>query len=157
MPFPDSGHRCGDIVLHDGDPVGTRRLGDREVGVFNEIALWRRSPAPTLTATVQAPDLQAVGELSDLFGSAGGTAEDWTQNVRALCKACSEGSPVAHDDHQPGGHDGIPNGGSACPPTSNRPAPSSHNGPEPVGSVPSPTWTLPSPDTRPVLTGRTDL
>jgi hypothetical protein len=98
VPTPESGHRFGDVVLHDGDPVGTRRLGDRELSVFNEIELWERSPVPTLTAAVHAPDAADVQELAELFDAGGRAAEDWTANVRMLCRECSEGSPD-HDHH----------------------------------------------------------
>jgi hypothetical protein len=99
VPTPETGHRFGDVVLHDGDTVGTRRIGDRELGVFNEILLWERSPSPTLTATVEAPGHEAVGRLTDLFGDAGWAAEDWTESLRFLCRACSEGSPGNEHDH----------------------------------------------------------
>lgn len=99
IPLPESGHRYGDVVLHDGDPVGTRQLGDQDVSVFNEIMLWRRSPLPTLTVTLNAPTADDVDELIELLESAGCAAEDWTDNIQVLCRACSEGSP--HDnDHQ---------------------------------------------------------
>jgi hypothetical protein len=100
VPTPESGHRFGDIVLHDGDPVGSRRLGDREVSVFNEILLWQRSSVPTLTATIQAPDPGAVTQLTDLFDEPDAAAEDWTQNLQILCRECSEGSP-SHDHRHP--------------------------------------------------------
>jgi hypothetical protein len=93
VPTPESGHRFGDVVLHDGDTVGTRRFGDREMGVFNEIALWRRSPLPTLTATVTAESLDAVDDVVEAMLGLGGAAQDWTTTVRMLCRACSEGSP----------------------------------------------------------------
>ena len=103
VPTPETGHRFGDIVLHDGDPVGTRRHGDREVSVFNEIALWQRSPHPTLTATLTIDNPSDVDELAQVMFEAGGAAEDWTTNMRVLCRACSEGSPDGdHHDHTPG-------------------------------------------------------
>ena len=102
VPSPDSGHRHGDVVLHDGDTLGSRRLGEDDLGVFNEIDLWQRSPTPTLTVTIEAPGPQTVEELSDLFETAGGEAEDWTANLQVLCKACSEGTPRAHHDHDAG-------------------------------------------------------
>jgi hypothetical protein len=104
VPTPELGHRCGDVVLHDGDPVGTRMLGEREVSVFNEIELWERSPVPTLTASVEAPEPAAVEALTTLFDEAGGAAEDWTANLQLLCRASSEGRPgddPGHD-HAPG-------------------------------------------------------
>ncbi|MCE0538052.1 hypothetical protein LWF15_21390 [Kineosporia rhizophila] len=95
VPTPQSGHRFGDIVLHDGDPVGSRRIDGQEVGVFNEIMLWERSTVPTLTAQVVAPAPDDVEELTDLLPA----AEDWGQTVRMLCTACSEGNAVPGHDH----------------------------------------------------------
>lgn len=103
VPTPDSGHRHGDVVLHDGDTVGSRRLGDAEVGVFDEIALWWRNPRPTLSAVVTAPDAAALEELTDRFDAAGAAAEDWTGGVQLLCKACSEGAPVHDHAHAASG------------------------------------------------------
>jgi hypothetical protein len=99
VPTPESGHRFGDVVLHDGDTLGSRMLGDREVGVFNEITVWERSPSSTLTATVQAPDEEAITDLVELFHAVGAVAEDWTQGMQVLCRACSEGSSGASHTH----------------------------------------------------------
>ena len=102
VPFPESGHRFGDVVLHDGDPVGERRHGDQVRGVFNEIALLERSPWTTLRTEVPAVDDEALGELSDLFSERGYAAECWTRNTQILCKACSEGAVGAQHDHEVG-------------------------------------------------------
>lgn len=102
VPTPESGHRFGDVVLHDADTVGTRRSRDAELGVFNEIELWERSSIPTLAAAVQVPDAAAVRQLSEGCDAAGLVAEDWTENVQPLCRECSERSP----DHEHRYHDG---------------------------------------------------
>jgi hypothetical protein len=100
VPTPQSGHRFGDVVLHDGDTLGSRQLGDREFGVFNEITVWERSPSSTLTAKAMAPNQQAIRDLVDLFREVGAAAEDWTQNMEILCRACSEGRPSADHTHR---------------------------------------------------------
>ncbi len=100
VPTPESGHRFGDVVLHDGDTLGSRLLGEREVGVFNEITIWERSPSSTLTATAMAPDQDAIRDLMDLFQEVGAAAEDWTQSMQILCRACSEGRPDASHTHR---------------------------------------------------------
>ncbi|MDQ1288599.1 MAG: hypothetical protein QG622_2165 [Actinomycetota bacterium] len=100
VPLPESGHRFGDIVLHDGDPVGYRHLGEEKFAVFNEISLWERSTASTHTATVVAPDATAVEELADLMSAHGGAAEDWTTSVQLLCRCCSEGT-ARHEGDAP--------------------------------------------------------
>lgn len=99
VPLPGSGHRFGDVVLHDGDPVGERRLGDRVLGVFNEIALLERSPWETLATRVPRVDSDALTELAELFAEQGFAAECWTTNVHALCRACSEGPAGAQHEH----------------------------------------------------------
>ena len=108
VPTPGTGHRHGDVVVHDGDPVGTRRLGDRDLGVFNELLLWEPSPVPTLTATVRAPGPEAVERLMQLFDAAGHAAEDWTGSLQLLCRACSEGSPGHDHHHHPATHEWDP-------------------------------------------------
>ncbi|MFZ2504176.1 MAG: hypothetical protein WAW88_16070 [Nocardioides sp.] len=96
VPFPESGHRFGDVVLHDGDPVGERAYGDGTRAVFNEIMLLEPSPYPTLATLVPNAGTEALAELTELFAEAGYAAECWTSNVRALCRACSEGNPDGH-------------------------------------------------------------
>ena len=102
VPLPGSGHRHGDVVLHDGDVHGTRELDGREVPVFEEIELWERSPRPTLGVEVTGTDAD-VDELLSALDDAGLAAEDWTGNVRVLCAVCSEGAPGAHDHPAPTG------------------------------------------------------
>jgi hypothetical protein len=81
VPTPGSGHRYGDVVLHDGDTVGVRRFGDRELGVFNEIAVWERSTMSTLRSLVEAPEPAALDELSDVARALGCAAEDWSTTM----------------------------------------------------------------------------
>jgi hypothetical protein len=102
VPLPESGHRRGDVVLHDGDPVGHRRLGDSERSVFNEIALLERGPHRTLTTVIDAVDRDQIRELEDLFSVRGFAVESWTDGVQMLCRACSEGTPGDAHNH-PGG------------------------------------------------------
>ena len=100
VPLPTSGHRHGDVVLHDGSAHGTRLLEGRELPVFEEIELWERSPRPTLSVVVTASESD-VDELLGALDDEGVAAEDWTGSVRSLCRACSEGLPGDHD--HPGG------------------------------------------------------
>ena len=102
VPLPTSGHRHGDVVLHDGDVHGTRLLEGAEIPVFEEIELWARSPRPTLSVVVTAAD-DDVDELLTALDAEGLAAEDWTASVRSLCRACSEGSPGDHDHPFGGG------------------------------------------------------
>ena len=98
LPFPSSGFRYGDVVLHDGAPVGYRLdSAGTERAVFNALELFETSAFSTyeveLVATA-ATDLEALVARCD---EAGVPFEDWTENVRYLCRACSEGRP--HDAH----------------------------------------------------------
>lgn len=97
VPLPTSGHRYGDVVLHDGDPNGSRQLDGQEVPVFDEILLWERSPVPTCSVALAVADDDALGELLADLDAVGLTGEDWTTSLRMLCAACSSGSPGAHE------------------------------------------------------------
>jgi hypothetical protein len=105
VPTPSSGHRFGDVVLHDGVPAGERRSGDRTVPVFDELALLERSALPTLEVEVRVGEEADVTALLDLFEAQGLGATEWASTVRILCRACSEGAPVdaAGHDHAPAG------------------------------------------------------
>jgi hypothetical protein len=101
VPTPASGHGWGDIVLHDGAPNGERQFGGHTFGVFDEIEVWQASGIPTLEAEVTVTDAEDSQALADAFDAAGLAAEDWTRNIRALCKQCSEGSQPAGHEHPP--------------------------------------------------------
>jgi hypothetical protein len=89
-------------VLHDGDALGRRRLGDSERPVFNEIALLERGPFPTLTTVIDAMSPDEIAELERLFDREGFAIESWTDGVQMLCKACSEGTPGREHNHPAG-------------------------------------------------------
>lgn len=99
VPFPRSGWRLGDIVLHDGAPSGERHDGQgNTVLVFNGLMRWQRSDWLTHTvfaecAGADAADLLRRLQQHGLYG------EDWTDNVRHLCLRCSYGR--VHSHHPP--------------------------------------------------------
>jgi hypothetical protein len=95
VPFPRSGHRWGDVVLHDGAPNGERVAGGRRYSVFDELERWGPSEIPTLQAELRCADDAAADGLVNAFHEAAFDAEDWTASVRRLCKVCSEGSVAA--------------------------------------------------------------
>jgi len=97
VPTPASGHRWGDIVLHDGAPNGERTSNGQVYGVFDEIEQWQASDMPTLQVQITGADADGAQALTDLFEEAGYAAEDWTESVRILCRSCSEGQPGSHD------------------------------------------------------------
>lgn len=97
VPLPESGHRFGDVVLHDGASTGSRWNGERNVHVFNE--LQRLEPSDFATHVVfvgcdRSEDLQA---LLDITAPGIGYIEDWTASIRHYCLRCSYGTPHNHD------------------------------------------------------------
>jgi tetratricopeptide (TPR) repeat protein len=102
VPTPPSGHRWGDIVLHDGAPNGERRLGDQVYAVFDELERWQPSEIPTLEVQVTVEDAAGGDALAEIFDAAGFAAQDWTGTVRILCRRCSQGQPHAHPPNEVG-------------------------------------------------------
>lgn len=99
VPTPGSGHRWGDIVLHDGDTRGERKLGDRVLGVFDELERWQPSDVPTIEVAVTVAGAADAAALTDLFDGSGFAAQDWTTSLRRLCARCSQGQPFGSHDH----------------------------------------------------------
>lgn len=100
VPFPDSGYRLGDVVLHDGASTGKRVSDGREYMVFNALMLHAPSRMTTFEVDVDAESPEALAALEAAIEAQGGYAEDWTSSVRLLCKACSEGTPHEHHDEE---------------------------------------------------------
>jgi PAS domain-containing protein len=96
VPLPESGHRFRDVLLHDGEPKGSRRDGDREVSVFDEIARLSESDFPTWQAQVAGASPEDVEAVGDFFGERGLGADNWS-GINIMCSDCSHGSPS--DDH----------------------------------------------------------
>lgn len=97
VPYAESGHRYGDIVLHDGASTGSRDDEQgRQVHVFNELQLLERSELRTFVAFVSAPT-QADRNALDEFDDALELIEDWTESVRHLCLRCSYGAVHNHE------------------------------------------------------------
>jgi hypothetical protein len=99
VPTPECGRRWRDIVLNDGEPRGYRRLGDRDVPVFNELQRLTPSQAGTFRARIQAGSKADCDAVEQAFDAAGWAAEDWTSSFRMLCAKCSEGNPDAGHNH----------------------------------------------------------
>lgn len=98
VPLPESGHRFRDVLLHDGEPKGTRHLGEREVSVFDELARLEDSGLPTWQARVTGASPGDVDELADLAGPRGLGADNWS-GLAMLCADCSHGSPDPAHSH----------------------------------------------------------
>jgi hypothetical protein len=96
VPMASSNRRFGDLLLHDGERVGTRMLGGIEVPVFNELEVLERSRFSTYSVDLEAPAQSDVDALERALEARGLAGEDWTRSVRFLCKDCSEGRPHDH-------------------------------------------------------------
>lgn len=97
VPMPESGHRYGDMLLHDGEPQGYRILDGREIPVFNELQLLHPSEFGTYLIHLAGLDEFEIDELIETLGDSGIPAEDWSSNLRVICRACSEGLPPGVD------------------------------------------------------------
>jgi tetratricopeptide (TPR) repeat protein len=97
VPFPTSGFRCHDVVLHDGAPVGYRELDGEDRPVFNVLELFQASDLTTYEAEVSIGSDGDIQALTSDLEKADVLYEDWTSNVRTLCKQCSEGR--VHQNH----------------------------------------------------------
>jgi hypothetical protein len=97
VPLPASDRRFGDVVLHDGESRGKRRLGDALIPVFDELQLLSRSEYGTWRVTVECQSATERDALLALFDDADGSVEDWTESIVVLCSKCSLGEP--HDEH----------------------------------------------------------
>jgi hypothetical protein len=104
VPLPESGHRHGDIVLHDGAPHGERLVEGKAYSVFDELELWEASDEPTVVAALICPTTADSKAALDALEVGDVYAEDWTSTIRALCKACSEGR--THSSHDFAGGEG---------------------------------------------------
>lgn len=98
VPLPESGHRFGDIVLHDGAATGSRRLGEREVMVFNELGRVVPSEFQTFVVFVSCGNREELQLLLDASAAGIGYTEDWTESVSYYCMRCSYGTPHRHEE-----------------------------------------------------------
>ena len=96
VPLPDSNRRYRDILLNDGAAEGTRRSGDHEYPVFNELAVWQPSSYSTFQSWLSMEDAEAKAHLIEACEVNAIGFEDWS-SVRMICAACSRGSLEPHD------------------------------------------------------------
>ena len=108
VPLPWSGHRYGDVVLHDGAQVGERRYFEHHVPVFNELQRLEPSPFTTFTAFVTCDSDDELEALSQLTAPGVALAEDWTAGLRNKCLRCTYGIPHQHQRHAAGADDWNP-------------------------------------------------
>jgi tetratricopeptide (TPR) repeat protein len=95
VPLPQSNHRFGDVVLHDGEARGKRRFGDGEISVFDELVVIQRSTYGMWTVEATCPTPEERDALIALFDDVDGAIEDWTESIVMLCVRCSLGEPCA--------------------------------------------------------------
>ncbi len=81
VPLPASGHRWGDLVLHDGAANGYRMLQGQKVPVFDELAILQPSGFVTFVAELKA-EPNTLETLSSIAEDLGGAAEDWSTSTR---------------------------------------------------------------------------
>jgi hypothetical protein len=103
VPLPASGHRYGDLVLHDGAPNGYREYKGREVAVFDALELIAPSDYSTFEVWLENVTGEEIDALIERFHHADGGAENWTTGIRMLCAACSEGRPYGDGHDHPRG------------------------------------------------------
>jgi hypothetical protein len=96
VPLPESGYRCGDIVLHDGASTGERLLNGVTVPVFNALACLKTSDFRTYTAFVRCGGPDELAPLAAATAPGVIAIEDWTDSLQQLCLRCSYGSPHRH-------------------------------------------------------------
>lgn len=98
VPTPESEHRYGDLLLTDGEPVGSRWNGSEEVSVFNELQILEPSGFGTYVVKIENATGQEAETLI-LMSAKGIQIEDWS-TVRIICRACSEGRAHERHDHE---------------------------------------------------------
>lgn len=101
VPTPETGHRFGDIVLHDGASTGSRYDADgRKTLVFNELVRLQASEFQTFVVFVSCENAAELGALLQATGPGIGYAEDWTSSMVTCCLRCSYGIVHQHEDPQ---------------------------------------------------------
>jgi hypothetical protein len=88
------------VVLHDGEPKGTRRHGDAQVSVFDELDKLQDSAIPTWQAVVEGATVEDVAYLGDIAGPRGLGADNWS-GIRLMCADYSHGDPDTKHQHTP--------------------------------------------------------
>ncbi len=100
VPLPNSGHRFGDLLLHDGAPNGYRELDGQDIPVFDALQLLTPSGYATFEVKVEADSAHALDALFELAAKHQMGIEDWN-TIRRLCHECSTGRPGPYTTSQP--------------------------------------------------------
>jgi tetratricopeptide (TPR) repeat protein len=97
VPTPESGHRWGDLVLHDVVPRGERMLNGQAVAVFDELERMDPSSVPTFSADLIWPEPADADALVALLDDRGLGGENWTESIHPICKECSLAPAHVHE------------------------------------------------------------
>jgi len=97
IPFPESGHRFADVVLHDGAAVGEREMRGKTVPVFNALALLEAAECQTFVLWAPNATPNAIQSLASFAEEE--DYEDWSSSVRYICAQCSQGPALPEHDH----------------------------------------------------------
>lgn len=84
----------GDVVLHDGAPVGYRDDGERKVPRFPVLALLRRGTQRSFRFAAAQPGRGEIAALEKHLGD--GSVYVHTEQVNWLCRECARGGKVPH-------------------------------------------------------------
>ena len=95
VPFPESRRRHRDLLLHDGEPRGKRRLGERNLSVFDELVVLEESDFRTWEVVVTCPSREGRDELLTELVEASLAVQDWTENLEVMCAVCSVANDVS--------------------------------------------------------------
>ncbi|MGN6152504.1 MAG: hypothetical protein ACTHOH_10930 [Lysobacteraceae bacterium] len=85
VPSPQSGHRYGDVVLHDAMPAGERRFHQSRVPVYNALQRLQASEFRTFAVSVRCADRAAIEALSELRVPGIASIDDWTDATEPSC------------------------------------------------------------------------
>lgn len=92
IPTAKSRHRYKDVLLHDGEPKGSRILNGRKVPVFDELQLLRPSTYSTYLAHAEIANQSELLELFEHLLANDIGSENWENDLRSLTDAESYGN-----------------------------------------------------------------
>ena len=97
VPLPESGHRWGDIVLHDVVPRGERMFHGQALSVFDELERMDPSSAATHVSEVAWSNDDDEAALHTEVWDRKLGVEDWSRSVQMICATCSLGDAHVHE------------------------------------------------------------
>jgi hypothetical protein len=101
VPLPASGHRWGDVILHDVVPRGERLLNGKPRAVFDELIRMEPSPHATHEAEIEWATGADEAALHEVLAAEGLGGEDWSSSIRYICTQCSLSDAHTHASGEP--------------------------------------------------------